>query len=626
MNSIFGIVSRDNHPLSPKNLKTMEATTITVWGGTYDLWSADRIGLGWSSDKSLQKVKTHMPQGVVFAAAGRVDNCVELGHLLQIPQAEIGFLKDSDILRLAYLKWGQKCSARIYGDWAYAAWHPEDRRLVLSRDQHGNTALYYYADSHTFAFATSRRALLALKLAPLQLDELYLAQNLTSWMAYHGERTLHQPICRLTPAHTLCVNKNTCTVEQYWRLEDTPELQLASRNEYAEAFRRIFDEAVRCRLRSDGTIACTLSGGLDSSSVAVTAGRLLGVDGRRLTTFTSVPFFETAPYVKTRLGDEFPHAQAVADFAKTIDINPLTSIEMSPISAIRRTLQITSDLCHGAGNLFWILDIQQAAQAKGCSVLLTGAIGNGSISWDGDIFSQPWTYIWHQLGWRKLVSAMGQRFKEQAKLSLPIELVTALRRRRMAKMGWPNNSAIHPDFARRIRLVEQMLHDPDMLPPRSPRERRSRYFMPGRSMGGAYAAEMAAAHGLSERDPTADARVLEFTFSVPDRIYMDPATGMDRWLIREAMKGRLPDQVRLNRNRGRQAGDLVPRLRACAMEVEIALNELARGPAAEYVDVTYMRQVWRMIQTDDTPEAFIKSITVLTRGIMAGLFVNQFYE
>ena len=100
-------------------------------------------------------------------------------------------------------------------------------------------------------------------------------------------------------------------------------------------------------------------------------------------------------------------------------------------------------------------------------------------------------------------------------------------------------------------------------------------------------------------------------------------TELNRWLIRAAMKDRLPDEVRLNRKRGRQAGDLVPRLRVCASEVETALNELAQGPAVDYVDVPHMREIWRTIQTQDTPEAFRTSVTVLTRGIMAGLFVNQ---
>jgi len=87
----------------------------------------------------------------------------------------------------------------------------------------------------------------------------------------------------------------------------------------------------------------------------------------------------------------------------------------------------------------------------------------------------------------------------------------------------------------------------------------------------------------------------------------------------------LPDEVRLNRNLGVQASDLVPRLRACAAEVEMALAELAQGPAAAYLDVPYIRQVWHRIQSEDTRETRNTAVTVLTRGIMAGLFVNEFY-
>jgi asparagine synthase (glutamine-hydrolysing) len=119
--------------------------------------------------------------------------------------------------------------------------------------------------------------------------------------------------------------------------------------------------------------------------------------------------------------------------------------------------------------------------------------------------------------------------------------------------------------------------------------------------------------------------VLAFTLSVPDAIFIDPASGQDRWLIREAMLGRLPDEVRLNRRRGRQAGDLIPRLRACAHEVDAALDELDRGPAAAFVDVPHMRRVWELIRLHDTPAAFRLATTVLTRGIMAGLFVNEFF-
>jgi len=207
---------------------------------------------------------------------------------------------------------------------------------------------------------------------------------------------------------------------------------------------------------------------------------------------------------------------------------------------------------------------------------------------------------------------------------MPFELMKVWRRHRMP-VDWHRGSAIHPNLAKRLHLLERKLND-TMEFARTPLEKRYRILLPGRSFTGAFNAQAGAAHGLEIRDPTADARVLAFTFSVPDSVFIDPKTGMDRWLIREAMRDRLPDVVRLNRKMGRQAGDLVPRLRACAGEVDAALDELALGPAAEYVDVSYMREVWAMVKTKDTPETFRKSVTVLTRGIMAGLWVNDFYN
>jgi len=156
---------------------------------------------------------------------------------------------------------------------------------------------------------------------------------------------------------------------------------------------------------------------------------------------------------------------------------------------------------------------------------------------------------------------------------------------------------------------------------------RTGILLPGESFDGAVHAELGAAAGLEIRDPTADARVQSFCFSVPETVFIDPATGLDRWLIREAMKGRLPDVVRLNRRTGLQAGDLVPRLRHSADEVEGALSEISSGPGAGYVDVSRMRSVWDRIggaTGEDTPESFRLAVSVLTRGIMAGLFVNRF--
>jgi asparagine synthase (glutamine-hydrolysing) len=529
-----------------------------------------------------------------------------------------GEMLDSEVMLHSYLEWDEDCPKRMLGDWLFAAWRPTEQRLFLARDHFGTTALYYYVDSRIFAFASSRKALMLLGLSPLGMDELYLAQVLVSWPAYHGERTIYKSIKRLPPAHCITVSPNGIAIRCYWRMEDTPPLHLPKREDYVNAFRVVFDEAVRCRLRSGDCIAVSLSGGLDSGAVAATAAKYLFEENRRLLAFTSVPISETRQYVGERFGNEFSLAKATAEYAGNIDLYSISSDTITPMQAISKMLTTIDEPAHAAANYFWLYSIRNAARTHGCRTLLTGQMGNAGISWKGSIFSNPPTFQIRHLGWSRWT-------KEMIKRHTSPFIINCFRKTLRPPDGWWKNSAINPELARRLKLWEGMLNDRSPHPA-TPLEERCRLLMPGRSKIGARHSENGAAYGLEILDPSADVRVLAFTLSIPDHIFIDPKTGMDRWLIREAMKGRLPDEVRLNRRRGRQAADLVPRLRASAGEVETALDELASGPAAAYVNVPYMREVWRMIQTHDTPEAFRKSVTVLTRGIMAGLWVNGFYD
>jgi asparagine synthase (glutamine-hydrolysing) len=212
------------------------------------------------------------------------------------------------------------------GDWSFAVWHPLERRLFLARDHYGVTALYYYQDAQRFAFASSRKALYTLGV-PRRLDELYLAQVLMAWPAYHGERTIDLDICRLPPAHTLTVTPEGIHVRPYWRLEDTPELNLPTFQDYVDGFLEVYTEAVRCRLRSDRLIGATLSGGLDSGSVTALAAHELKHKGQRLMAFTAVPLYEAESFISSdqRFGDESQFAQATASHNKNVDIQFLRS-------------------------------------------------------------------------------------------------------------------------------------------------------------------------------------------------------------------------------------------------------------------------------------------------------------
>ena len=49
------------------------------------------------------------------------------------------------------------------------------------------------------------------------------------------------------------------TIRRYWTPVAGPELRLDSDEAYAEAFLKVFTEAVRCRLRSAGPVVPTLA-------------------------------------------------------------------------------------------------------------------------------------------------------------------------------------------------------------------------------------------------------------------------------------------------------------------------------------------------------------------------------
>ncbi len=135
-------------------------------------------------------------------------------------------------------------------------------------------------------------------------------------------------------------------------------------------------------------------------------------------------------------------------------------------------------------------------------------------------------------------------------------------------------------------------------------------------------AEAGRAAGLEVRDPSADARVLSYTWSLPDRLFIDPETGKRRWLLREAMAGRLCEAVRTNEIRGLQGADKVLRLRKERQDVETALERLAHSPLAQTIlDVPVLTYSWRRIERQEDGRTAGLTATSWSRAMMMGLFL-----
>lgn len=639
MSGIFGIVYLDGRPAGADDLNSMRAA-LAHWGpdggGTCCMGCA---GFGHallcttpeSRHESMPVVDA--ASGTLVVAAARLDNRDDLCRTLDIPAPERAGIPDGRLVVRAYERWGEESPLHLLGDWSFAAWNSRLRRLFIARDHLGNTGLFYYHRPPLFAFASSVQAILALPETPRILDEQQLARYLVIFPGDDWSHTFWRDIFSLLPAHSMAVTPVKVDLRRYWRLEHSPVVRLGSQQEYLDGFLHHYRRAVHSRLRSSRPIGATLSSGLDSGSVTALAAEELQKEGRNLTAFTSVPVHSAQFLAPGAIADEWPLAHAVAARFENIEHIPLRAEDLTPIAAIRRYAGIFSGPIHAASNLFWIMDLFEKAKQIGLGVLLTGGLGNGGVSWSGGrdrIF-----FLFAQGRWGAGKKALTE-WKARQGCAWPAALRHHLlrpllkplwsRSRRLFDSSgppWGEYSAIHPDFARRQRLREAMNesgHDPAFAKAIGPLDERLLTLNLNGAAAGPLWHAFGAAFGVEIRDPTADIPLLEYCMGVPDEVHT--FGGGERMMIRMAMDGILPDEVRWNTLRGRQAADVALRLLLKPEEVENELYCMSNYPMIkEYLDCRAMRRVWEEFLAERTVQTAQRAAGLLLRGIMAGRFL-----
>lgn len=620
MDAILGVASLDRGPADAARFHAMAAHLPWPPAPRLRVRADASAVMGHAGRDVLpEDVHAQVPMLVhdgrtLVVAEGRLDNREAVRSALGIGNDNAAASTDSTLIALAYERWGETMPPRLIGDWSVAAWSAIDRRLFLARDHHGNTSLHLFHDPARgrVAFASDARTLHAAG-ASARVDEALLAQLLVGWTADNGPRTLRTDVLRVPPAHSCVVTEQGVAFTRYWHPEDVPELDLPSVDAYAEALLPVLDEAVRARCRSTGTVAVTLSGGLDSGAVAALAARELRRGGRGLTALTQAPAIDpSSVIVPGQTGDESARAGATAAFVGITDHRLVRGAARRPLTSLRRALDVLGQPVSLTSNIVWVQDMMEAAADADVQVLLTGQHGNSTISW----------YGLPRLSLARRARVSGIR--GVAHHLQPVSLERARARREHAGGHWPG-TPITPELAARTDLAARMAEavGRGRLSVRATsRQHRVAGTQPGASATGGLWNVLGASVGIDVRDPTADPRVIEFAWSVPDRFFRDEA-GRSRLVLRTALTGLVPEEVRTNASLGRQAADVGLRLAGHRDEVEAAIDEIAAGPAAQYVSVPALRGAWAQVLGPPDPSVSRVTSSVLLAGLMAGWWVND---
>lgn len=552
MSGINGLWYPDGRPGAADELAIMQRLTAHrgpdgggVWTGRGIAFGQQLLASATEDTAAAARPAVH-PCGAVLVGDLRLDNRRELAALA-LPADHAGDATDARLALAAYVHWGERFVEHLLGDFAIAVWDPRTTKIVLARDPLGVRPIYWSLRSGMLAFSSEIRALRSLSWVDDRIDEARLADHLVD-REDDREATFHSGIRRLPPATLLRWRSHREALEKrvYWRPEVDHELAARSDAAYAEGFRERLELAVARRLRASTPVAVSLSGGLDSGSIACVGQSLLDRRGDALQLFSQR--YDGCPG-----GDERHYVSAVS---RQLGLDPIwvSSEGLSPLTGIdRMTARLEAPLNNPMatfGLRFW-----EAVRGAGCRVVVDGFDGDIAVSYNFYYLSEllragqiraacseavgisrhyfdelvsPWSVLWRR-GLRPLLPRLDRWWRPFRSTHDGLGLGSSLVRR---------------GFARRSGLRERLrASDRAAAALRTARDRHCADIVHGLV---AYAFEgtnkLCAASGLEPRHPFFDRELIEYCVALPRVQRM--AGGVTRGVVRRAMAGVLPDSVR----------------------------------------------------------------------------------
>jgi asparagine synthase (glutamine-hydrolysing) len=284
MSGIVGILHLDGAPVDRRVLEGLVEFQKFRGPDAQRLWIDGHIGLGHTllktNDDSARECQPfHLGDNIWITADARVDGrpdlVTELAAAGQKPGPDA---TDAELILRSYRAWGEGCLEHLLGDFAFAIWDGPKQKLFCARDHMGVKPFYYAQISALLLFSNTLDCIRVHPAVSSRLNDLAIADFLLFDINKDPAATAFADIRRLPAAHVLRCEGGVVSTRRYWSLCVIEPIQFKRESEYIEQFRGLLDQAVADRLRTKST-GILLSGGLDSTTVAAAARRVLAANG-----------------------------------------------------------------------------------------------------------------------------------------------------------------------------------------------------------------------------------------------------------------------------------------------------------------------------------------------------------
>jgi len=278
MSGFVGVINVDGAPIDRDLLQRMTDSLSYRGPDTQDLWIDGSIGFGHallSTTPERERQPQSLDGSVWFAGDVRVDGRTDLIMKLQTEgRPVLQTSPDAELVLHAYHVWGEGCVKHLLGDFACAIWDGRTNRLFCARDHFGVKPFYYAWTGRYFVFSNTLNCVRLHPAVSAELNHAAIGDFLLFGYNQEPKTTTFADVRRLPPAHVLAWSDGSLHVRRYWMLPTDGQIRYRRSAEYVDRFRELWRTAVDDRLRTD-RVGVMMSGGLDSTAIAVTAHGLL---------------------------------------------------------------------------------------------------------------------------------------------------------------------------------------------------------------------------------------------------------------------------------------------------------------------------------------------------------------
>ncbi|MDR0951325.1 MAG: asparagine synthase (glutamine-hydrolyzing) [Oscillospiraceae bacterium] len=436
------------------------------------------------------------------------DELKSLGHVFKTRS-------DTEVVGRSFIQWGENCVHKLNGIFAFAIWDAREKVLFLARDRIGVKPLFYTLKNGSLIFASEIPALLAHEDVEAVLDRNGVAEIIFLGPGRTPGCGVLRGIEELEPGCFAVFKNGSLAKTRYWRLIDRE--QTDSFRQAVEKTRFLVTDSIRRQLVSDVPVCTLLSGGLDSSIISAIADRHMTKIGRKLTTF-SVGYENQEKFFKA------------GKFQPSSDDDYIKIMNASLNAEHRDVIIDTPELAEALFEAVDARGLPGMADVDSSMLLLFREIKkHATVGISGECADELFGgYPWYRDP------------EVRARYGFPWAQSTAWRQSFLA----PRFEIDGAEFV--DERYRETLADTDCIPGLSPEERRLREMV---NLNFRWFMQtlldrkdrMSMYSGLEVRVPFCDYRLAELLYSMPWEF--KDYKGVEKGLLREAMRGLLPEAV-----------------------------------------------------------------------------------